>query len=486
MTTTEKSPRREAAPGAQPAARPARRKARWWHDGFRPLLLRLHFFVGVFVGPFILVAAVTGLLYTLTPAIEQVVYRDTLTVAPAGDALPLAEQVGIAQRAVPDGTLTEVRPATEADDVTRVVFASDAAPAGRSITAFVNPYGGTVTNVLPTYGEWLPVRSWFDEMHRTLLLGDVGRLYSELAASWLWVLAVSGIGIWVFRRVRKGRRRSLVVPAAGARGRGRLMGWHGALGVWLAVGMLFLAATGLTWSQFAGANVGSLRAALNWSTPSAAAALPAGTEVPAIPAEDVPAAVERVAASARAEGLDGPVAITPAEGGSAWTASQAQRSWPEKQDSISVDPATGEVLSRVDFADWPLAAKLARWGVDAHMGVLFGTANQIALGLLAIGIICMILWGYRMWWLRRPTRANGGTARFAAPLGEGRAPSRVAVITVALVGIGVGLFAPVLGGSLILFIAFDVVAGFVAERRATRAHSRRTRAPHTRSMSSSR
>ncbi len=38
------------------------------------------------------------------------------------------------------------------------------------------------------------------------------------------------------------------------------------------------------------------------------------------------------------------------------------------------------------------------------MGLLFGLANQIALALLALSLIGMILSGYRMWWLRRPTR----------------------------------------------------------------------------------
>jgi len=41
------------------------------------------------------------------------------------------------------------------------------------------------------------------------------------------------------------------------------------------------------------------------------------------------------------------------------------------------------------------------------MGTLFGIFNQIALALLAIGLIFIILWGYRMWWQRRPTRADG-------------------------------------------------------------------------------
>lgn len=36
----------------------------------------------------------------------------------------------------------------------------------------------------------LPLRQWIDYAHRSLLLGDSGRLYSELAASRMWVAAL--------------------------------------------------------------------------------------------------------------------------------------------------------------------------------------------------------------------------------------------------------------------------------------------------------
>jgi plastocyanin domain-containing protein len=32
--------------------------------------------------------------------------------------------------------------------------------------------------------------------------------------------------------------------------------------------------------------------------------------------------------------------------------------------------------------------------------------NQILLAALALGLLCVIVWGYRMWWQRRPTRAD--------------------------------------------------------------------------------
>ena len=80
--------------------------------------------------------------------------------------------------------------------------------------------------------------------------------------------------------------------------------------------------------------------------------------------------------------------------------------WPVGLDRLAVDPATSTVVARSDFADWPLLAKLSKLGVQAHMGVLFGMVNQILLAALAIGLLCVIVWGYRMWWQRRPTRTG--------------------------------------------------------------------------------
>jgi hypothetical protein len=31
---------------------------------------------------------------------------------------------------------------------------------------------------------------------------------------------------------------------------------------------------------------------------------------------------------------------------------------------VAVDPNTGTVVDVLRFADWPIAAKLARWGID--------------------------------------------------------------------------------------------------------------------------
>lgn len=452
--------------GRQPSGHltlPRSTRGSWWRSELRPLVMRLHFYVGMFVGPFILVAATTGLVYTITPQLDQILYGDALHVPVGTTQLSLRDQVRAAAAAVPGGTVTEIRPPIAPDSTTRVSFDAPGVQQDYARTAFVDPYTGQVRAVLDTFGEWLPARAWIDTLHRTLHLGDVGRVYSELAASWLWVLAVSGLAVWVVRRRRRARLRRTLLPEPTARGRARIRSWHGAVGLWAAAGMLILSATGLTWSNFAGANVSTLRSALGWKTPSVSQELPAepGTAAVKDPVA-IGAIADRVRDAARGAGMTDPVAITPAkEGGQAWQVAQVKRSWPLKQDAMAVDPSTGQVLDTVRYADWPFMARAAQVGISVHMGILFGIGNQLLLIVLALGIICMVVWGYRMWWLRRPTRPGA-----TAPGGSQR-PSATSIGIVGAVAVGLGIFFPILGVSLLVFLAGDALWQETRQRRTT-------------------
>ncbi|MGV9935588.1 PepSY-associated TM helix domain-containing protein [Streptomyces olivaceoviridis] len=437
-------------------------------SNLRPLLLRLHFYAGILVGPFILVAAVTGLAYTVTPQIESALYAHELKVTPRGAAEPLAHQVAAAQRAVPDGTLLSVTKGAGPTDSTRVTFEKDGLPEGYTLTAFVDPYNGRVLGQLRTFSQWLPARAWLDDLHRNLHLGHFGRNYSEIAASWLWVEVLGGLALWAGTARNRRRLRRLLLPRGGARSRKRTLSWHGAVGLWASVGLLALSATGLTWSAHAGANIGRIQDALGGSTPSVSTALPA-REGAGGGAEDVKRdiGIDAVVASARHAGLAGVLVVTPPhDEDSAYVVAENTRSWPERQDSVAIDPATGKVTQKLEFDDFPLLAKLTSWGVDAHMGLLFGLANQIALALLAIAVIAMTLWAFRMWWLRRPTRAEGFAVGRAPARGAWRrVPGRVLAPVVLLAAV-IGYYVPFFGLPLLLFVLVDVAVGALRRRRA--------------------
>ncbi|RZU54314.1 putative iron-regulated membrane protein [Krasilnikovia cinnamomea] len=449
-----------------PAAPPGRTANAARLSPFGALLLRLHFYAGILVAPFLAVAAVTGLLYTVTPQLDALLYGDKLTVAStSGAVLPLARQIDKARQAHPDGTLASVQPGT-GEQTTKVVFALPEL-GDKQHTVYVDPYTGDVRGTLTTWWGSTPVTTWLDDLHRNLHLGDLGRHYSEFAASWLWVLAVGGLVLW-WRR-RRNLRRMFTPELSANKGVRRTRGWHAATGAWITVGLLILSATGLTWSRYAGGTFESALDALDAHRPQLATTAPDGGHHGdgggAAPLD--PAQVDTVLAAARRGGLDGPVEITPPEQpGSAWTVAGVDNTWPVGLDRVAVDPATSQVVARSDFADWPLLAQLSKLGVQAHMGVLFGVVNQILLAALAAGLLCVILWGYRMWWQRRPTRAGRRAPVGAAPARGAwqRLPGWTIAAGVPLV-VALGWAMPLLGVPLAAFLVADAVAGAVVRRR---------------------
>ncbi|MFJ8693664.1 PepSY-associated TM helix domain-containing protein [Streptomyces roseolilacinus] len=463
-----------AAPPATPSppAAPGPARPGTW-SALRPLVLRLHFHAGLLIAPFLLVAAASGLLYALSFQVEEVVYRHELEV-PVGDrVLPLSEQVAAARRAHPDATVTAVWPAPGEGATTRVLMAGPDVEEGTSLAVFVDPYTAAVRGALPSYGSSgaLPLRTWLDGLHRDLHLGEPGRLYSELAAGWLGVVTLGGVLLWLGRR--RTSRRSLLLPERGPRSRRRTLSWHGAVGLWASAGLLALSATGLTWSTYAGENIASVRERLGGATPTVSAALGGAAagggaheghgahHRPAAPATGADVGIDRAVEAAGRVGVDGRIAVIPPADGNGYVVKETDTQYPVHLDQAAIDPATGDVMDVLRFADHPLLAKLTRFGIDAHTGVFLGLANQLALAVLAAALVLLILWGYRMWWLRRPGRP-------VAPGAWRRVPATTLLPLAAGTAL-VGWFVPLLGLSLLGFLAVDATLAAVSRRRARRA-----------------
>ncbi|MBD8792693.1 PepSY domain-containing protein [Pseudomonas syringae] len=423
------------------------------------LLRRLHFYIGLLIGPFLLVAALSGVAYALTPQLENWLYADVLHTDNYGAAKPLDEQIQRALESVGAHTvISAVRPAPRPGDTTRVMVIDAAHGASESRAIFVDPVTSKVLGQLNVYGTSgvLPLRTAIDQFHRSLLLGEAGRLYSELAASWLWLAALGGLALWYSRRAPTGKP--------------DLRSVHRTLGLWLLLGLLFFSATGLTWSRYAGENIGVFRAAFGWSTPAVRTTL--GSDNPAASADEhaghhqhgmempmptqAPQAVRfaQVLDAARAAGIQaGKVEIKPGRDATrAWVVSEIDRSWPTRVDAVAVNPRNLKVIDHVAFSEYSLPAKLTRWGVDAHMGVLFGLVNQLILVITGLGLAVMVVLGYLMWWRRRPV-ASPQTTVVAA----WRQLSMGWRYSVVIIAVLIGYALPVLGTSLLGLLALDLL-----------------------------
>lgn len=475
---------RPVNPSTATPIRPGREASRGW---FMQLLLRLHFTAGLFIGPFILIAALSGAAYALGPSIEQIVDKHELTAPSSAAPLPLADQIDAAQAYInrhhPEDSLSAVRPAPAPGATTRVMYAEDGLLESQSRAIFIDPGTAEVRGDLLVYGTSgaLPFRTWVDTFHRSLFLGDAGRLYSETAASWLGVVALAGLGLWIARIRRARAKRDLVRPARGVRGYRRLFSWHASTGIWLLLGALFLSATGITWSQFGGANVDSLRAAWGWGTPSLTTTLSehpttpggehsahhGGAEVAGNtgPATVTASLFDEVLAKARTVNIHaGEVQITaPATADQAWTVAEIKRSYPTAVSSVAIDPNDMSVVSRTDFSSYSIPAKLARWGIDTHMGTMWGLPNQILLFGTALGIAAMVVFGYAMWWKRLPAGSRFGRAPAAGALARAPWWGTAAVIVVA---VEISLVLPTFGVSLLAFVVVDALMVTYHARRS--------------------
>ena len=435
-------------------------------QAFVQLMRRLHFTIGLFISPFIFVAALTGTLYVLTPQLEQVFYAQQLTTAASGPAQPLSKQVDAARRYIDNrAPVVAVRPAPGPTDTTRVMFRFPGRAPSETRAVFIDPKTLAVRGDLTVYGTSgiLPLRTTLDYLHRSLLLGDIGRNYSELAASWLWVAALGGLLLWAVQRTpRRSKRTSRAL---------RLRALHSVLGIALLAGLLFFSATGLTWSRWAGDNINALRAHYGWLTPTVNTQLDAGKPAMTMNnhaehhrdvmhhAPDIPlhaAQFDGVLAAARASGIDAAkLEIRPShQADRAWIVGEIDHRWPTQVDSVAVDPHSWRITDKVEFAQFGLLAKLTRWGVDAHMGILFGVVNQLVLALFGLALCVLIVLGYRLWWQRRPAQPHHHPADTLIWAWQRMSLSLRFLLAVILLLLGFSL--PLMGISLLLFLLLDV------------------------------
>ncbi len=169
-------------------------------------ITKFHLLIGILVGPFIFIATLTGALYAITPSLENYLYKDLLTINERSKKEALSKQVekAILHINKDEYTLFSVRPSSTPTTSTRVLFTSKNLRSSEYQTIFINPYSLDILGEELTYGTSgvLPLRMKIDYFHRDLYLQEYGRWYSELAASWMWVTAFTGLIIF-FHGIRK-------------------------------------------------------------------------------------------------------------------------------------------------------------------------------------------------------------------------------------------------------------------------------------------
>jgi uncharacterized iron-regulated membrane protein len=438
-------------------ARPAR-------NPFYFIVWRWHFYAGLFVAPFLVMLAVTGLIMLWISATTEL-NGERIAVPVSGPPADLILQQAVAEAHVPHGIATQyIAPRAEG----RVaVFRVDAG--AEATTVLVDPYRAEVVDSFPWRAGWYDFAT---EIHGTLLIGDAGDWMIEAAASLALILVVSGL----YLHWPRGRAGGTLVPDLRARGRSFWKSLHGVVGLWASAVLVVFLISGLSWAGIWGSKMvqaWSTFPAEKWDAVplsdvthagmnhGAALEVPWGLEQTPLPASGslagrqavaAPVTLDGVAAFAETLGFPGRFQVNiPADETGVWTISHDSMSNdgpnPAADRTLHIDRYTGNVLADVPYAAYSPYAKLMAWGIAFHEGDL-GNWNLALNTLFCLAMILIPVSGLVMWWQRRPARA----LRLAAPP---RPPAVPVSILAAVVVLVLGIAFPLAGVAILAVLALD-------------------------------
>jgi uncharacterized iron-regulated membrane protein len=440
------------------------------HSHFYLAAWRWHFYAGIFVVPFLIILAVTGMMMMYIGLFDG---RDgekiTVPVSNGATALPVSKQASSAVSLYPDSKVIEWLKGRGPESVS-VFRVQDAN--GQTMVA-VNPYSGQVVD------SWVRRDGWYDfadSIHSDLLMGVTGDRLLEIAAGLTIVLIVTGVYLWW---PRGGSFTAAVGPDFRQTGRALWRSLHSTIGIWLSVILLLFLLTGMAWTGIWGSKLmqaWNTFPAEKWNNVplsddthasmnhNAASDVPWALEQTPMPAsgsdqgitgtvDGVPVNIDSVSNLASIIGFNARYRIAYPKGSTGvWTINQDTMSSdaedPFSDRTVHVDQYTGKILASVGFKDYSLAAKAMAVGIPLHMG-LAGLWNLILNTVACLSVIFLCLSGVAMWWIRRP---KGAALRIVAPKMPENLPHwRGAMILMLFLS----LLFPLVGVTLLTVLALD-------------------------------
>ena len=428
---------------------------------------RWHFYAALYVIPFLLTAAVTGMAMMYLTVFDG---RDgeKIAVTPIGDAIAPSQLAETVVQAQPGTVVEWIGPKSE----TLATVFRVSTDAGQRLVA-VDQYSGEVLEI------WNRREGWYDfvdNIHSDLLLGTTGDRMIEIAAGLGLIMVLTGLYLWWPR----GDTKSILVPNLRARGRALWKSLHAVIGFWISALLVIFLISGLSWAGIWGGKfvqAWSSFPAEKWSNVPLSDETHASMNHGAI--EDVPWALEQtlMPASGSAAGIDGlpagtPVTIDsvivlgkalglpgrfrvayPRDETGVWTLNRDSMSGdssdPFGDATIHVDQYTGKILADVRFVDYSAMGKAMAVGVPFHMG-LMGWWSLTLNTVFCLSVIFVSISGVIMWLKRRPSRAG----RLAAPPSPSEMPHWKGAM---LVGLFLALAFPLAGLTFLAVMVFDVL-----------------------------
>lgn len=411
---------------------------------------RWHFYAGLIVLPVALWMAVTGALYLYKAEVEGLLYSRWSTVTPSSEPIRLGVLIKAVEGQSGARVVQIARPAEPSASWRMTLAKTD----GSLQMAFVDPYRARVLHRTAAGGVMQTVRS----LHSLSITGPIGNMMVEIVAGWVVLLVGTGLYLWWPRRGS---------PVIGMRGSSRGRHWwrdlHASAGLLAAPTILFLAVTGMPWTEVTGKQLQTWVASQGLGRPQApkvaagkghdhgaARTLPWSMQEAMRPAGHGAGNIgpDRVAAIVASHGLSAPWTMTlPANATEPYLVSKTIVRADDAR-ALYVESATGNLLQDARYAAFGAGARTIEWGIATHQGQQYGEVNRLVMLVGCLAIIALTLSAPIMWWKRR----RGG--KFEAPP---RAVDTGKARGIAAIMLALGLLLPLTGLTVLAALFVDAL-----------------------------
>jgi uncharacterized iron-regulated membrane protein len=351
---------------------------------FRRSLLKVHQWVGLAAGLFLVVIAVSGSALVFENEIDRALHPSTSFVTPGAAPLPIGTLAARVSAAYPQDQITGVRIADRPDQADEFSLRSRQG-------AMVDPYTGTILGLRDHEASFA---RWVHLLHTRLVAGKFG----EAMVGWFSVamlgLAITGLVLWWPRKI-------LTVGAASSWKR-TTFDLHNVLGFYSSLVMLVITLSGVLIAFES--TTDPLVRRLNPEAPEA----PAPQSTPVAGGRRI-SIDEAIAIGERA--LPGAVASNVGLPAGPKGVFRILKKYPEDRtpagrSRVYVDQFSGKVLLVENTRTAPLGTRILNLKRSAHTGDIFGAPTQALYFIVSLGIALQAITGALIWFQRKTGRRN--------------------------------------------------------------------------------
>jgi uncharacterized iron-regulated membrane protein len=348
---------------------------------FKNAILQIHLWLGLATGLVVFIVSITGCIYVFEEEIRDFTQKDKLYV-------PLEQKpfIGLAaiienfEKVSEHAKLTGIRINNSRPDAAVVVTG------GKKREYYFNPY--TAALIAQAKPDWLHTD---EDLHRTLLLGEPGKLIMNWSVVIFVVMLISGWILWFPNQMRL-LRQSLTIKWNASYKRVNY-DLHNVLGFYTSWILIIIALSGLYFA-FDGVKKGATY--LTGSKLTKPVQVTATT--PSIFADSLPQRYDQIYSAVMTEYPGAKeTALSIRKTGELRMRIIYPSEWSRKQNVFYFDPATMQMSRFKLYQNFKLADKLESSNYDLHTGQMFGLFGKIVAFIASLISASLPVTGLIIW-----------------------------------------------------------------------------------------